>query len=62
MKTYDQPWQRIALHARCLVHRPGHARFHLAGIAREFSPGDFGILAFATFTATISIILVHFLP
>ena len=62
MKTYDQPWQRIALHARCLVHRPGHARFHLAGIAREVSPGDFGILLFATAAATASLILVQFLP
>ena len=62
MKTIDQPWQRIALHARCLVHRPGHARFHLTGIAREFSPGDLGILAFAAATAAASMILVHFLP
>lgn len=62
MKTYDQPWQRIALHARCLVHRPGHARFHLAGIAREVEPGDFGILLFSTAVATTTLILVHFLP
>ena len=51
MKTLDNPWQRIALHARCLVHRPSHARFHVAGILREFSPGDTGILAFAMVTA-----------
>lgn len=60
MKTYDQPWQRIALHARCLVHRPGHARFHLSGIAREFSPGDFGMLLFAALTAIVSQILTRF--
>ena len=57
MKTITQPWQRIALHARCLVHRPGHARFHLAGIAREFSPGDFGILIFAAVAAIVTQIL-----
>jgi hypothetical protein len=34
------PWQRIALHARCLVQRPSHARFHLAGISREIGLGD----------------------
>jgi hypothetical protein len=27
---------RAALHAAALARRPGHWRFHLAGIAREF--------------------------
>ena len=35
MKTYDTPSQRISLHLRCLRRRPGHALFHLQGIARE---------------------------
>lgn len=51
MKDIDNPWRRIALHARCLLHRPSHVRFHVAGILREFSPGDVGILLFAIATA-----------
>jgi hypothetical protein len=62
MRTIDNPWQRIALHGRCLLRRPFHARLHVAGILREFSPGDFGILLFAiamayaatTFATTLS--------
>ncbi len=51
MKTIDNPWLRIRLHTRCLLLRPSHARFHVAGILREFSPGDLGMLAFAIVTA-----------
>ncbi len=51
MKTIENPWQRIVLHGRCLLRRPSHVRFHVAGILREFSPGDFGILLFAIATA-----------
>lgn len=29
---------RIALHLTCLCRNPQHARFHLAGIAREIVP------------------------
>ncbi len=35
MQTLDHPWQRIALHLRCLWLRPNHLSFHLKGIARE---------------------------
>lgn len=45
------PWQRIALHARCLVLRPSHARFHLAGIGREIALGDAIGLALSLATA-----------
>jgi hypothetical protein len=51
MKSIDNPWQRIVLHGRCLLRRPSHARFHVAGILREISPGDAGILLFAIVTA-----------
>lgn len=54
MKTIDNPWLRIALHGRCILRRPLHARFHVAGILREFSPGDFGILLFAIVMAYAS--------
>jgi hypothetical protein len=54
MKTIDNPWQRIALHGRCILRRPFHARFHVAGILREFSPGDIGILLFAIVMAYAS--------
>jgi hypothetical protein len=51
MKTFDNPWQRIALHGKCILRRPSHSRFHLAGILREFSPGDAWMLLFAIITA-----------
>ena len=54
MKTIDNPWQRIAIHGRCILRRPFNARFHVAGILREFSPGDFGILLFAIVMAYAS--------
>ena len=50
-KTIDNPWHRIALHGRLLVRRPSHTRFHVAGILREFSPGDGWMLLFAIVTA-----------
>ena len=40
MNAIANPWQRITLHARCIIRRPSHARFHLAGISREIALGD----------------------
>ncbi len=54
MKTLDNPWHRIAFHGRCILRRPFHARLHIAGILREFSPGDLGILLFAIVMAYAS--------